>query len=204
MQEERGGPSRPTQSATEAGPPENRAESPLSRGVWAHRWRRCTGRSVRWQLRHLATPKRTEDVRSGVLLRLHWEKRDARSDECAMVAASMGHQPGSRRATRELGQRHLAFVAAPRLAGQLKGARRKGSGSRAFSRSHLGYHTILPYLVIMVWYGTIILYLAMTVWYGIVRLSSVRPLECCVCLLLRHALSLFRNSRDSTFPVSGS
>ena len=67
-----------------------------------------------------------EDVRSGVLLRLHWEKRDARSDECAMVAASMGHQPGSRRATRELGQRHLAFVAAPRLAGQLKGARRKG------------------------------------------------------------------------------
>ena len=59
----------------------------------------------------LHTPKRTEEVRSGVLLRLHWEKRDARSDECSMVAAT-GHQPGSGRATRELGQRHLACVAA--------------------------------------------------------------------------------------------
>ena len=59
----------------------------LSREEWAHRRRRCTGRSVR--LRHLATPKRTEDVRSGVLLLLqHWEKRGARSDERAMVAAT--------------------------------------------------------------------------------------------------------------------
>ena len=125
MQEERGGPSRPTQSATEADPPENRAESPLSRGVGApstplHRPVRSLAAATSCH-----TPKRTEDVRSGVLLRLHWGKRDARSDECAMMAAT-GHQPGSGRATRELGQRHLAFVAAPRLAGQLKGARRKG------------------------------------------------------------------------------
>ena len=70
-----------------------------------------------------------------------------------------GHQPGSGRATRELGQRHLAFVAAPKAGRATQGSSMEGSGRSRLKVER--FHAVRRYSTFgnygMVWYQNVIL-----------------------------------------------